>query len=623
MNPLRRRNPLKARPGVRTSGRARLALAAGVLVVGIAAAAVVPTTLRDFHLPGTQVGDVSPDVMQSPRSCAECHAFYDRDVEPYSTWSGSLMAHAGRDPLFYAQMTLANQDVGEVGYFCLRCHVPMSMVTGHALDADGSTLDAVDREGVSCHFCHSLVDPVYRPGISPAQDKAVLAALAEVPAHYGNAMFVLDPSGTRRGPREDADSGHPVVPSPFHRSADLCGTCHDVGNVTLERRSDGTFKFNEIDFPVSDTDPTHHFPLERTYTEWKLSAFAAGGVDMGGRFGGDRGGVVSTCQDCHMPRTTGQACFFGPTREDLARHTFAGASAWVLEIIADHYADDPDVDEDALREGRERAVDMLRRAATLEPRQEGGTLVARVINESGHKLPTGHIEGRRVFLQVRVFDAAGSLLREYGAYDADHAELDEASTVVYEMHVGLSDRMSELTGYPAGETTHMALADLIVKDSRIPPRGFTRVAFAAAGAPVVAHEYADGQHWDDAPYWLPQRAAYAEIHLYYQTVTRHYIEALRDGNTTDHWGETLHRLWRRSGKGPPILMAAGRIELSEFLRGDADGDGDLDLDDYARFAGCLGRTVAREEECRTFDFDGDGRADLRDFAALSNVLTHP
>ena len=81
---------------------------------------------------------------------------------------------------------------------------------------------------------------------------------------------------------------------------------------------------------------------------------------------------------------------------------------------------------------------IVQRAATLNANQLAGRLTVRVTNESGHKLPTGHIEGRRVFVNVQMFDASDALVREYGHYDWETAELDEASTSVYEMHVGLS-----------------------------------------------------------------------------------------------------------------------------------------------------------------------------------------
>ena len=590
------------------------------LLFGLAGAAMadpLPMTQRDFLLPGTRTGDAHAAAFQSPQVCSGCHAGTGSDAAPVDSWRGSLMAQGGRDPLFFAQLATANQDVANVGSFCLRCHVPMAVVSGHVETADGSALVARDRDGVDCHFCHSMVDPRYRAGSSPPRDEGVLAALDAVPAYFGNAMFVLDPDGVRRGPRPDAQPPHALLVSPFHRSSELCGTCHDVGNVAVSRLPDGSYRYNALDQPTDSEDPAQQFPLERTYTEWRLSAFSAGGVDMGGRFGGEGGGVVSSCQDCHMPVRAGMACSSGPVRADLRSHDFAGASSWVLDIIGRYYRDDPAVDQGAIALGMQRANDMLRRAASLElVQQPGGVLRARVINESGHKLPSGHIEGRRAWLRVRVLDAAGALLREYGAYDPQTAELDESGTVVYEMAVGLSPQAAALTGYAAGRTTHMALADTLVKDTRIPPRGFANAAFATAGAPAVGRAYADGQYWDDVRFWLPQGAASVDVEVRYQTATRHYVEALRDGNHSDDWGDALHALWEESGRSTPVTMAQAGLPVDGFLRGDFDGDGDVDGVDAERLRVCIDG-MAGADDCLAGDFDGDRVLDCDDARAFA------
>lgn len=109
------------------------------------------------------------------------------------------MAHAGRNPLFFAQLATANQDAENVGYYCLRCHVPKSVISGNALASESAALSDSDRQGVDCHFCHSLVNPDYVAGESPVRDETVLAALESVPEYYANAMFVIDPDGVRRG----------------------------------------------------------------------------------------------------------------------------------------------------------------------------------------------------------------------------------------------------------------------------------------------------------------------------------------------------------------------------------------------------------------------------------------
>lgn len=584
------------------------AAAGGLAILALLAGGLIPTTEQDFHLPGTQLGGIDGAIMTSD-NCMGCHGPLPAGNDPYSTWSGSLMAQAGRDPLFEAQMVTANQDVTEAGYYCMRCHVPITFPSGHALPSDGSARDWADSDGVTCHFCHTMVDPVFVPGSSPPQDEAILAALEAVPQHYGNSMFVLDPIGIRRGTRPTDAAPHAVILSNFLESGDMCGTCHDVGNVCTTRQPDGTWRYNALDTPPDSTDPHQQFPLERTYTEWKLSAFANGGVDMGGRFGGAGATVVSSCQDCHMPKDEGQACVWGDTYPDLHRHDFAGASAWVLEIIGIKHAGEPGVDPEALAQGRAAAVSMLERAASLEVGQECGTLRVRVTNESGHKIPTGHIEGRRIWINVVLRGADGAHLGEYGHYDPVEAHLDEESTTVYEMHVGLSEFASSVTGYPAGETTHMALADIITKDNRIPPRGWNNATYTDGGAPAVACEYADGQHWSDVDFALSSGAVTAEVRLYYQTVTRHYIEALRDGNHTNNLGQELHDLWVQTDKCAPILMASKSVALSGFGTGDLDCDGSVGPADLAMLLAAWGASGAG-------DLDGDGSVGGGDLSLL-------
>lgn len=607
---------MKRGSGWRQSVLRIAALSSVVTVTAALIGARVDTTMEDFHLSGTQMLDVGINVIQPSANCSLCHGDFDAENEPYATWRGSLMGLAGRDPLFFAQMTTANQDAANVGYFCMRCHVPLSFVTGHAADPSGAALDESDLEGVSCHFCHAMVDPIYKPGVSPAVDETILADMDEVPEHYGNSMFVLDPEGTRRGPYSDPAAPHTFLESPFHRSGELCGTCHDVGNVAVSRQPDGAYRYNALNQRTPDEDPHSQFPLERTYTEWKLSAFANGGVDMGGRFGGEGVTVVETCQDCHMPRTSAQGCFFGPTRPDLARHEFAGAAASVLDLIAELYPESGIVDPNAIQAGKERAISMLERAASLELAQSCGSLRARVINETGHKLPTGHIEGRRVWVSVRVYGPGDVLLREYGAYDANEAVLDESSTRIYEMHVGLSDDAAAATGLPAGRTTHMALADEIVKDNRIPPRGFENASYEGGGAPVVAAAYADGEYWSDTYFAIPAGAVRADVDVFYQNLPRDYIEHLRDANVTDDWGETLYDLWVATGKGAPIRMVSDVLSLGGFLEGDLDCDCQVGIADLSQLLSAYGTHIDEPSYDGRADLSGDHAIGLADLSML-------
>ncbi len=512
-----------------------------------------------FHVPGTQVGDISVGSYLSPSGCGGCH--YGNVSAPYPSWSGSLMAFAARDPLFFAQLATANQDVPGVGRYCVRCHAPMSVVTGSARVGTEAAMTTTDHDGVACHFCHSMIDPLAGDAsVAAPNDPKTLAKLADVPTAYGNAAFVLDPAWLRRGPYADAAPPHAATVSPFVKRGEMCGTCHDVGNLRVARQPDGTYAYAPAGKRAPDADPTHQFPLERTFTEWRLSAFADGGVDMQGRFGGDAGNtIVSTCQDCHMPKVRAAACIFAGQRADLATHELAGAASWVLGIVGDYYG--ASVDRPAIARGQANAVAMLARAATVALSVNGRVLRARVANQSGHKIPTGHIEGRRIWVNAVFYDAADAVLAEHGRWDPSTGELDESTTTVFEMKVGLSAAAAAATGLAPGVTTHMALADTVVKDNRIPPLGFDNARYDALGAGVVGATYADGQSYADVDFTVPALAKRAVVRVLYQTVTREYIEALKNGNHTDAWGKDLADLWEKSGKDVPIQVTSAALSL--------------------------------------------------------------
>jgi hypothetical protein len=208
------------------------------------------------------------------------------------------------------------------------------------------------------------------------------------------------------------------------------------------------------------------------------------------------------------------------------------------------------------------------------------------------------------------------VIREHGGYDAASAELDASSTTVYEMHVGLSPAAAALTGLAPGPTSRMALADTIVKDNRIPPRGFSNSAYLAKGSPAVGASYADGQYWDDRSFGVPDGATSAVVSLYYQNTPKEYIEHLRDANTTDNWGTTLYALWASTGRGQPIEMASQQIDLNPELRADFNHDGRSDVTDLLAFieAWFVGGPSA--------DFDGSGSLSVQDvFAYLNAWLT--
>jgi len=588
-------------------------------------AAPVPTTLDDFFNRGTQpVESGQPfDEILTNDWCRSCHSPQDPDTPIFDQWQGTLMAQAARDPLFWACLAVANQDAAEVGDLCIRCHSPKGWLEGRSTPTDGSALTADDRDGVTCNFCHRLVNPVYEPGVSPAVDEAIVDDLdlaGLLPTSLGNASYVFDPEDRRRGPFDIvADMGFdphnkPTQVSPFHTRAQLCENCHDVSNPVYTRAAGGRYVLNDLGQAHPTLDKHDMFPIERTYSEWVNSAFPAG-VDMGGRFGGNIT-VVSTCQDCHMPRITARGCFFAGVRPNLPAHEFSGAATWVLQAVL-NLNPTAGIFPENIAAGIARSISMLQRAATLELSQVGGYLNVRVINETGHKLPTGYPEGRRMWVRVRFQNAFQQVIGEHGAYDNASAELT-TNTRIYQARLGVDEAVAALTGIPEGVGFHFALNNVVYQDNRIPPRGFTRAGFAAVGAATVGADYVDGQHWDDSRYFIPPGAVYASAVVYYQSASKEYITFLRDENVTNDAGDVLYDQWVATGKSAPILMDAGTLpSLSDHPRGDYDDNGVVDLADYAAFPSCmLGPDVSSGGPCSAFDCDADGDVDMPDYQAF-------
>lgn len=591
-----------------------LALPAGLfLLIGIAAGSLIDTTINDFFMTGTQPEMVNTFFLQST-DCAMCHGNYDPDQEPYHRWANSMMAQSMRDPIVHAAMAIAESDAAFVGDACLRCHTPIGWVEGRSTPTDGSGLIAKDFDGVSCHVCHRMVDPHYERG-NPPQDAFILETLSPPAEDLHTGGYIIDPDDVRRGPFDLVDFFyHEWATSPFHRESYMCASCHEVSNPAYERQPDGTYLLDPLvdnDMPHSTLNKLDMFPLERTYSEWLMSDFAEGPIDMGGLFGGNIT-EVSSCQDCHMPKTTGIACIPGlgsPVRPDLPLHDFAGANTWVLKAIRSLYPDsETHLTESSVEAAISRAVEMLQNASDMELSQDAGGLDVRIINNTGHKLPTGYPEGRRMWLNIRFLDGQGELVGEYGHYDFETADLSAYDTKVYEAKLGISAEVAALTGEPAGFTFHLALANVWLKDNRIPPRGFTNANFESIQAAPVNYTYEDGQYWDDTSYVIPANAATAVVTLYHQTTTKPYIEFLRDAAPPNNKaGQIAYNMWVLHGKSPPTIM--DQLSLPLYNPGDLDNDGDCDLGDLGQLLSAFGVDDGG-------DFDGDGDTDLGDLGLL-------
>ena len=469
----------------------------------------LPSTDADFFQQGTQPAMEGVDAIVDSMQCAFCHSNYDPVNEPYATWISSVMGQSARDPMFWAGVEVANADAEGAGQLCIRCHAPGAFLGCRADPPDGSAFTGEDMQGIMCNFCHRVVDQDYKPGVSPTEDESILQSLSSnveywpdglIPPQGSNARYVVDPVDSRRGPYDDlpfnphlGNPQAPVIVSPHHRTSELCWTCHDVSNPLIWRdHENGGFFLGDLETEHPTQDQEDMFPLHRTYSEWLNSYYhSLGGVQHHGRFGGNHPtGVMNVCQDCHLPDQQAFGCNLGdpfPLRDDMPQHSFVGSNTWVVGAVRELFGEaESGLTQEMVDAARARNIDLLENASDLELDQEQTRLRARVINQGGHKLPTGFPDGRRVWINAKFYDRDEVLLVEHGAYDFDEAHLTEDDTTVFECILGIDETQSGLTGLDVGPTFHFVLANVILKDNRIPPQGLLerprdRVAASAGG----------------------------------------------------------------------------------------------------------------------------------------------
>lgn len=458
-----------------------------LLLSGVSEAAdVVPT---EVQLPGTQPGEIGN--LESPGRCENCHGGYNDETstaagegepqdEPATGWRGAAMANAGRDPVFWATMAIAEQDFDGAGDLCIRCHSTGGWYAGRSTPTDGSGLAASDSDGVDCDACHLMTRPddSEHVGVMNSPFLANCSADPQVPnkscdsdaeGFYGNGMLSLWAGADKLGPYLDATARHPFKQSAFHRDVDFCGSCHDVSNSVVGDLAPGNgaqagapHVFSSQDLnggapdlggPVEEkaafNNPPYSYGIvERTFSEYKSSALpttlvseftdlpdelqiANGSLEVtyqaaliagtGGNYE-DGDPRYFSCQSCHMRpvNSAGADKNDARVRSDLPRHDHTGGNYWLADMI--RYQDS----KGQLRLGggltasQFTALDAGQLRA-VEHLQQASSLsvegdTLKVINLTGHKLITGYPEGRRMWLNIKWYDSSNALLREDGAY---------------------------------------------------------------------------------------------------------------------------------------------------------------------------------------------------------------
>ncbi len=356
----------------------------------------------------------------------------------------------------------------------------------------------------------------------------------------------LNPNGTPCYNCQSMSLEHPTTFNGFvsgpmtSQDSRLCGSCHDLTVPVLN----------------------HGMPEQRTYTEWKFSAFGRVGADF------------RNCQDCHMPRlqheyadTTPSTLNVDPVlsgwfpyaknRVNTAFHKLVGANRDLPMMMKELY---PEVDLEVIGAptGNDTRIfpGMLSDRSTNWNRSQRNTEISlldgvdveivsgptwngttqkwemqvKVTNQTGHRIPSGYPDGRRFWIDVEVTDQNGAVVYQSGAYDDATATLSTApgvpfnralgttidsasnAVMVYERVTGVcaqDPNTGELTGCTPSPNL---LNDTILFDNRIPPMGFDYAAYQNAGVKFWNYDpltfipseeparYPGGQNWDLVTY---------------------------------------------------------------------------------------------------------------------------
>jgi fibronectin type 3 domain-containing protein len=376
---------------------------------------------------------------------------------------------------------------------------------------------------------------------------------------------------------------HPTREGSFVKTPEFCGSCHDLTVPVLN----------------------HGMPEQRTYTEWKYSDY-----------GNDLSPNYKRCQDCHMPTMKHEYAdnMFVPVTLNVdptlagwypygrdrnpnggtAFHKLVGANRDLpqmmkflypevdLEVIGAPTGHDPTIfpgmlsDRGPMWDRATRNTDVsLRDAASIAitsgPTCDGTTcsVTVQVTNNTGHRIPSGYPDGRRMWIGLAVKDGDGAVVYESGHYDEVNAILSNSASdptltlaqepaidvtvanavMIYERGTCMTPLDQDSNALDvvcdANGITPNVLNKSIAFDNKIPPAGFSYTDYAANGvkfwnytvnADGLLVPYEDGGRFTDNTdtviYTFPDPGTgglTARAELYWQTHTREFMDHLNQG----------------------------------------------------------------------------------------------
>ncbi len=335
----------------------------------------------------------NPKAIPSSSECVKCHK------KEFEEWVPSLHSISGRD-LIYENSIEVNVDLmknhhgKELSRFCDSCHNPIEVAMGKNNPIISVEPSDVQTEGLACVFCHTATHADAELGNG--------AITFDLNKAYDN----LSGSAILASPTDHARAFGSAKTNKLLKSAEFCGACH-----------------NERYYPPV-APSTKVLKAQSTYDEWKSSWYAKNNI---------------TCQDCHMNYEPVK--FIGDLQKGIVEkpekysHNFWGGN---------HVLQDTNLKETLLflRGGVLPGVDVkeyfrlidkqkpttlkfLKAAAKVEiisKKVVDKTLEIKVKVTNvgaGHNLPTGVVDQKHMWLELKVVDKNGKVIYDNGKTDRD------------------------------------------------------------------------------------------------------------------------------------------------------------------------------------------------------------
>lgn len=527
-------------------------------------------TLEAGYL-GLPLPDERGDYFAASGICAPCHSRMTddagQDVSLDRAWRSTMMAMAGRDPFFLAQLRgeFVNNPASSAAIedLCAKCHMPMARFSLAAAGQSASVLEgglqdpedelhALAMDGVSCTLCHQIRET----NLGAASYSGGFVIDTELPRGQRLVFGPYSVDEDLAALMQVASGFVPTQAIPWGRGlhisqSELCATCHTLYTPSLNATG----------------EMSGEFPQQATYLEWFYSSYRS----------------TATCQSCHMPAAEGAVSVAAQSvnpRSPFAQHLFAGGNVYMLEVLtgnAEALALTASVAQ--LDATRQHTLDQLQaNTATVsveEVKLTGAWLSFEVVvrNQAGHKFPSG-FPSRRAWLHVVVSDATGLVVFESGAVNPDGSIIGndgDEDPARFEPHYLVINRPTQVQIYEAvlrdgagRVTSDLMRAAGYVKDNRLLPEGFEK------GAPypdvAVRGEALDDENFDAGGdrvgYSIPiaggQRPLTVQVELLYQSIGYRWVQNLAglDGDEVEFFLELY-----RSVANTPVRVAETRLQV--------------------------------------------------------------